>query len=161
MFTVTAQTDTTSVTVNSLQLDSLQISEAERLIDKYSGKISDAFTSGIESVAPMAKNGFEAVVRLQIAKGLGGLLSFALFIFSFLFGFRVIRKDRDRALKEHGHIKYWCSDGPTFKVIQGVVLALMGFIGIVIWLANDFITQSIMQLMAPEWYAIKEIINLF
>lgn len=39
---------------NDVPLDSLSVSEAERIVDKYAGKISDTFETGLSKIAPVA-----------------------------------------------------------------------------------------------------------
>src|SRR5690554_3395803 len=78
-----------SLTAFSMDSDSTQlseqpskISETERIIDKYGGKIAESFNSIVEKITPVAEEGFKLAVRLQIAKGIASLLPLVLFIIS-------------------------------------------------------------------------------
>lgn len=44
------------------------LDKTEQMIDKYGGKIADVFSSAMETAKPAAKEGFRALVMLQITK---------------------------------------------------------------------------------------------
>lgn len=60
-----AESDSSRSQSDVAVFEDLNASEAERIVDKYSGKISDAFSQGVEAVAPTVKEGFVIVVKLQ------------------------------------------------------------------------------------------------
>lgn len=134
-----------------------QVSQAEHLVAKYSTKITDAFTEGIQSVTPMAEDAFEMVVRLQTAKGVGLLLPIPLFFTFLLLLINEIKSVR-KLIKE-GNYHYtspWSENNISMQMILFLILAVIT--GIL-----SFITtyDGILHIMAPEWYAIKEIMGLF
>jgi hypothetical protein len=124
-----------------------QISEAERIIDKYGGQAVEAFNNAVTKVTPMAEQGFEMTVKLQIAKGLVSLLPFIMSIILLIIFYKYPKED-------------WFDDydGPSPRGIVGIVLIVL--ILVFILLAILYTGDGILHLLAPEWYAIKEILNL-
>lgn len=139
------------------QLDSLQepttAQEVERLVDKYGGQAVDAFSNLIENATPMAQEGFKMVVRLQIAKGIGDLLPLFLgAIFWYLFVKEYKRIDENKRNKNYM---------PFDSTNASVWLIASFIISIVCTILAIFTTYlGILHLIAPEWYAIKDILNL-
>jgi len=115
--------------------------ETERIIDKYSDKISQSFEEGLQKVAPVAEQGFEVAVRLQIAKGtvymLGAIMLLTLILMTFFY----------KPLVKYIHE---VSGGSIYGFV------VVSFIPLGILLYN-----GITRLIAPEWFAIKEIIEMF
>lgn len=137
------------------------ISEAERIFDKYSGKIVDGFNSVVEGVTPVAIEGFEIVVKLQIAKGIAFLL---IVIFGFYL-MRIQRLEYKRILDlltpdnvpDHMNGNY----GPYNDYNSTIKLWISTALGIISLVATPFLLfNGIIHLIAPEWFAIKEIFNL-
>lgn len=123
--------------------------QAERIIDKYSGKISDTFNEGIKKITPMAEKGFDVVVRFEIAKGIGLLLPLPICI---TFVFIIISTRRKAKFNDVGD--------PTNG--WGILLIITWVIASVSFIVSIFSVYSgILHLMAPEWYAIKEILEIF
>ena len=133
-----------SINIGFSQNDSIpKITETERIIDKYGGVIIDGFNKTVEQVTPVAEEGFRIAVKLQIAKGVVGILPpFIFIIFAILFV---------RQYKIEDDFSY----NPT-------VLAIAYFIGTFLFFITSCFTinTGITHLIAPEWFAIKEIINL-
>lgn len=141
-----------------------EITETERLVDKYGGQIISKFNDVIKAATPMAKEGFEMVVKLKMAQGFASLIPLSLFfLFSYLFYIEHKRVEsilntpkEDRTIE-----RYEYSYGPmsnynisTFTIIYLIAASLFFVISL-------FTTYTaIMYLLAPEWYAIKEIIQL-
>ena len=65
---------------DSIKTQTPILDKTEHLVDKYSSKIADTFISTMESAKPFVKEGFQTVVMVQIAKGIGYLLPLILFI---------------------------------------------------------------------------------
>ena len=140
-FNTYAQVDSVAESVITTE----NITEAERIIDKYSSKVVDVFNSAVESATPLAEEGFKMVVRLQIAKGFGNLLS-SLFFIVLLITFRKI-KIYDYIIND----KSWSTPAPLLVVL----FIIISFV----WAILD-LYQAIQYFIAPEWFAIKEILNL-
>ena len=140
-FTMVSYADTTSVAT-------LNVSQTERLIDKYGRQAVESFNSLVETTIPLAESGFKMVVRLQIAKGIGGLLPLFLTILSLIIIFTLNKKAE------------WCKySGPqNLNAIMQVVFTILGWLLFMVALMSTY--DAILYLMAPEWYAIKEILNL-
>lgn len=134
-FTTTAQTEET-----------VPITETERIIDKYGGQIVDGFNNMIENVTPYAEEGFNMVVKLQIAKGIGYLLIPLLTIILFIISFKCRSKSD---LDDY--------DPDTYQVLHYITLILGGILFIA---SIPAIYHGILYISVPEWYAIKEILNL-
>lgn len=134
-FTTTAQTEETVV-----------ITETERIIDKYGNKIVDGFNNVIENVTPYAEEGFKMVVKLQIAKGIAYLLIPFLTIILFIISFKCRSKS---------NLDKYNPD--TYQLLHSVTLVLGG----ILFIASIPVTyHGILYISVPEWYAIKEILNL-
>lgn len=143
-------------------ISSLEITEAERIIDKYSGKIANSFNEGINKITPMAEEGFEIAVKLQLAKGIAYMipsLLFIIFIMLFIKEYNDIKKELS---SENIPIYLNENCGPfdegniNPKLIIYLALSVILFI-----IAALSIYDGITHIVAPEWYAIKEIIELF
>lgn len=146
----------------SAQADSVNISTTERLIDKYGGKIAESFNSLVEKATPVAEEGFKLAVRLQIAKGIVNLLPIVIaIIFSILLKKEYMRISTILSQKE---IPYHMdrNNGPFDEDNQTIMLIgyTIGAFGFAI-LALFTTYSGITHLIAPEWYAIKDIIELF
>ena len=141
--------------------DSAQVTQAERIIDKYSGKVYTTITEVVDQLKGPAKEMFDAVVRLEIAKGFGYLLP-VLFMAIFLFLFaqehkrisNILNGDNvpDRFNTNHGPFD---EDNVTPQLIFYLIAASVAFIFAII-----VTYDGLLHLFAPEWYAIKEIIEL-
>jgi hypothetical protein len=141
-FGLYAQNDTTSINITNTQ--------TERVIDKYGGKIADQFNKLIENTTPLAIEGFNIVVKLQIVKGIFNLL-FPIFMvtcwFIFLKYYKIAKNDN-----HHDWI-----DGK-----YGNIALVFLILSIILTLFTPFcLYNGITQLVVPEWFAIKEILNLF
>lgn len=127
------------------------VTETERIVDKYGSKLAESFSEFMEGAKPMAQEGFKVVVRLQIAKGICKLLFIPLSIFCVWLFYRnltyitlVEEKDVDPLDTAYG------------------VLFISGIVGIISIIASVLnISLAIQMILAPEWFAIKEISSLF
>lgn len=122
-----------------------KISETERIIDKYGGKIIEGFNKVVKEVTPYAEEGFRVVVRLEIAKGIYYMVPTLIFLIMCIIFYR--KGIFSWMFKE----KAWDTPMPLFT---GMVLVCIGA-----WAALNF-PDGILHLMAPEWFAIKELIDL-
>ena len=149
-----AQTDSTYVVSEGT------LTETERIIDKYSSNISDAFTNGVEKVLPFAEDAFNMVVKLQIAEGIVRLLPILIFFISF----RLFNTENKRIRKliedEGSRNKY---DNSTFNVPNVTPQMIIYFvITILSGIGTIFLTYGgLVRIIVPEWFAVKEIIHLF
>ena len=124
--------------------------KAERIIDKYTGKISDAFNQGLDKVTPVAKQGFEIAVKLQIAKGLGYMIVPFVTVLLIILGFKFYNKSKTLSKDRY--------NSDFFEVLS-VLCLVLGGIGVIG--SMPAIYHGLLHLIAPEWFAIQEIIHLF
>jgi membrane-associated HD superfamily phosphohydrolase len=122
--------------------------EVERVIDKYGEKIVNGFNGLVESVTPMAIDGFKIVVKLQIAKGFTMLLPL---LFGIIFIILTIITYKRGV---------WCDGEPIDMV---AILSIVLFCVSVIFTFIGFfeLRDAIKYFIAPEWFAIKELVELF
>lgn len=151
---------------NQTTKDSIQESttaqEVERLVDKYGGKIVDGFNHVVEKATPVAEQGFKIAVRLNIAHGIACMLPLV-FLFLFMYWFMEEYNRLDNILKSNDvprnmNYRYgpMYEDNITPKLIMNIIATIIMFILVCI-----FTVEGIKHLIAPEWYAIKDIIDLF
>ena len=156
----------TTLIFSQTPLDTIQkpstSQEVERLVDKYGGKIVDSFNTVVEKSTPVAKEGFYVAVKLNIATGVAHLLPL---LFFFIFGYIFLKEYKriDNILKSDNVPKNMCkSCGPTYEDnITPLLICSLIFTCILFILSCIFTTSGIKHLIAPEWYAIKDIISLF
>lgn len=122
----------------------ITVTEAERIIDKYSEKISNSFNEGIKSITPLAEEGFIIAVRLQYAKAVAGLVPIILFLFSIY----ILYKAKKKKFIDDYH-----------DLTEKVLMTIFSIITLII--SCFTITDTLGMFIAPEWYAIKDIIRLF
>ena len=136
-------------------LDSIpNITETERIIDKYGSKISDGFNKMVEGVVPMAEAGFTMVVKLKFVEGIIMLLPL-LFAIIFLILFKKEYNKLYNEIKDQTYSNVFDEDNITAFII--IYLILFGlFTSIAIFTTYTAITH----IFIPEWFAIKEILNL-
>lgn len=125
-------------------IEALEISETERIIDKYGGKIAESFMNLMDTATPVAKEGFQMVVRLQIAKGIVMLIPIILCTICI-----ILFISAARSMEEDDNFP------------NGAMVIISGIIGVVTLITALFLTgDGILHIIAPEWFAIKEIIAL-
>lgn len=132
--------------ISAQSVDSLRITETERIIDKYSGKIADTFEKGLEKITPIAEDGFKIMVKVQIVKGITGLIPLLCTIILTIIFFVYANKS------EFGR-------DPIFADVMTIIfgfLVILSFVPTVIDTSN-----AVQHLMVPEYYAIQDIINMF
>lgn len=137
-----------SFTITNAQDTTDKITETERIVDKYSDKVVDGFNELIKKVTPVAEDAFEIAVRLQIAEGLARLIPLFMLPLIWLILRNVIKKSK------------WRPNGDAdngYAILQIVlwVILCIDFIAFIITIYG-----AIVRLVAPEWFAIKEILNL-
>ena len=147
------------------QKDSSQtpiLDKTEHLIDKYSVKIAETFVNTIEASKPVAKEAFKTVVMLQIAKGIAYLLPIMAFIIFFVMFISEYNRI-DSILKSENvpsHMNKHCGPMDEDNVTPKIVLSLI--FSCIFMIMSFFCTYSgVVHLIAPKWFAIKEIIGLF
>jgi hypothetical protein len=123
-----------------------QISEAERIIDKYGGQAVEAFNNAVTKVTPLAEEGFNIAVKLQKAKGIGeiamAIIFFIAIIFILIIQIISIKKD-------------WSDDAQAFSIILGGIVQI-----VCLAMGASYLYDGILYLVASEWYAITDILNL-
>jgi len=132
------------------QNDSIpSITETERIIDKYGEKVIEGFEKAVTNVTPMAEDAFAVVVKLQVAKGITRLLPIFFSIFCVWFFYKTLDS-------------YQKSDNKNGEDVRIGAMVISGIIGIISVITAFFVTSTgIQMIIAPEWFAIKEIMNLF
>ena len=140
----------------------IQTTEVERIVDKYSSKIAESFSTFMETAAPLAQEGFIVVVNLQIAKGIVMLLPLLAFIIFMYLSFREYNKTaaelKQENIPEYLNARYGPLDesNVNIKVLGTFILAGITFI-----MACLSTLDGVTHLIAPEWYAILEISKSF
>ena len=138
------------VSLNSFAADTVyvdqpntNVQEVERVVDKYSEKVMHSFSELMEDAAPAAKEGFSWVVKLQKAKAIGLIFLSLIALGILLVGFKMYNSNH--------------SYSEDLEIFAGVML-VVGSIGFFVSLVGLY--HAILFLIAPEWYALKEIIDL-
>lgn len=161
LLTTLLLTQTVFGQVDSTSTESTEILEAERIVDKYGSKIVESFNRLVESITPYAEEGFSMVVKLQVAKGVTFLLPLVGFILCMYLSskeatrIRNILDSNNVPSRMDIHASIFYKDNATVQLILFTILAcVLGIIAI-------FSTVSgILHIVAPEWYAVHEIIEL-
>lgn len=117
--------------------------ETERIIDKYGEKIAIAFEEAIDTATPIAKEGYQIAIKLQVVKGIAELLPLVFtIILWFLF---------NKEYKKVESFEYNGTPWLYFTFVSAIITSLIAL----------FSTYTaVLRLMAPEWYAIKDILDL-
>jgi hypothetical protein len=138
------------------------LDKTEQLVDKYGGKIADAFMNTMESAKPLAKEGFKSVVFLQIAKGVGGMIPAIIFIIAFSMFYSEYDKI-DAVLKSDNVPNHMDSGyGPFGEDNINPKLILTLIASCIFLIVSCFtVYDGLLHLISPKWFAIKEIIELF
>lgn len=130
------------------------ITETERIVDKYGEKLAQGFSTFMETATPMAQEGFKVVVKLQYAKGIAYLL---IPLFAIICWFIFFNKYKQVLINQKEQSK-----DDWINADQGTPTFVFLFISIVLSIASPFTLYSgITHILAPEWFAIKEISTLF
>lgn len=138
------------------------LDKTEHLIDKYGSKIADTFARSLETAKPIAKEAFQSIVYLQIAKGVGLLLPLVFFIVFLI----LLKKEYDKidnilngnSIPEHMNSRKGPLDEDNITPFLIIYLALV-VISLILAIINTY--SGVLHLLAPRWYAFKEIIELF
>lgn len=156
------------------QVDSVTIGETERIIDKYSEKVFSSISGVVESLEAPTKMVFESVVRLQIARGVGLILFTILSIIVVLIGFHrigvgvkllektniIIHKNNLEILEKESVDNSQPALSKDHNSLLELGYAVLG-VGSGLFIISLFsLYYGILYLMAPEWFAIKELIDL-
>ena len=138
------------------------LDKTEQLVDKYSAKIADAFISSIDKATPFVKSTFTSVVYLQVGKGVAYLMP-TFFCLLFLIIFINEYNKLDAILKSDkvptnldSRTGPFCEDNINPKIIISMCFCII--CGII---AIFTIADGIEHLFAPQWFAVKDIIQLF
>jgi hypothetical protein len=138
------------------------VTEFERVFDKYTGKVYDGLNDAVEKVAPHAVEGFKFVVKLQIIKGIGHLIPTFLFIIFFLLLIKEYMRIENLLNQEEvpAHMNKF---GGVLNESNSSFLFVMYLIICIIFFCISCFTlySGILYLFAPEWFALQEILNLF
>ena len=129
---------------------SVQITTAERIIDKYSGKIYDNINDIVSKLEGPAKEVFHYVTMKNFAQGIAGFLPAFLFIILFFPYWINVTKIFNG--KYDGNMDD--DSQATYVMGWGITLLVLGIITLFTF------TDAIMHVIAPEWFAIQDIIGL-
>lgn len=145
LFSITAYTQTETVEI--------PITETERIIDKYSSKVANSFSKFMDTATPMAQEGFAMVVKLKFAEGIAYLtvIPFCLFFWGTFMKYYRLANEYSENSEDH-----WteCKYG-TLSVVM-LVSSCVTTVGLI-----PALYHGLTHVIAPEWYAIKEIAGLF
>jgi len=141
-FVITFASQTIAITA-----DSTNISNAERIIDKYSDKAYTTIVSIADRLEGPAKEVFHYVTMKNFAQGIAGFAPALLFLMLFYYYFPTVKK----MIKEN---KCDADHGAVFVVGWGLALLALGILTI------STFQSSVMHIIAPEWYAIQDIVSL-
>ena len=122
------------------------ITEAERIVDKYGGKISGAISSLADALKVSAEHVYMVLVRQQVAEGISVVLLLVVFIIIAIMFSRNFNKADYKDSQGNRHA--------TMSIILGICTAVLGVILIFI------LPEAIIKLINPEYGAIKEIFEL-
>jgi hypothetical protein len=148
----------------SAQKDTLKVNETmtERIIDKYSDKIINSFNTTIDNVTPIAEKGFTMVVKLKFVQGIAMILPLIFAIIFFILFTKEYNKIQLKCeiLNEKGN-EYIYKKSPFDDGMITPPLIIYLIILIILTIIALLTTYSgITHIIVPEWFAIKEIINL-
>ena len=159
---VTAKIDT--VTANST------VGEVERLVDKYSGKISDVLTSLAQSLKVPADHVYKVFTNQYFYEG---LISTCIFLFFFIMSIIILpifissfrkghhnhykKNDKQRSIYDDIRDNY-TETAKGIGNIFGMVICSLLLIAMVIVLCVN--SDAYMQIANPEFYTIQNIMSL-
>lgn len=138
------------------------LDKTEQLVDKYSAKIADVFMSSIDKATPFVKSTFTSLVYLQICKGIAYLVPtffFLLFLWIFIYQYNKVEKILNSD-KVPNNLRAGYGVFNSYNINPKIIISFILFIlfGIV---SMCTIADGIEHLFAPQWYAVKDIIELF
>lgn len=122
--------------------------EVERIVDKYTNKVWDSFATLVEKASESAKVGFKWVVKLQIAKGIAGLIPLILAIMLWISFKRTYEK---ASVKENFQFHLETEPIMIMKLVTATCISIV---------AATLFYDSVLYLIAPEWFALKDIRDL-
>lgn len=138
------------------------LDKTEQLVDKYGAKIADAFMVSIDKATPFVKSTFASLVYLQIGRGIAYLIPTLLFL---LFVFLLIKEYNllDAVLKSDKIPNYLNGNrGPLHEDNINPKILICVLFSIVFCVASIFtIGAALEHLFAPQWFAVKDIIDMF
>ncbi len=130
----------TSFVVNAqetIKEPEVDITQAERIIDKYSAKVTTAVTNIVTELEKPAKEVFETVVKLQIAKGVFYLLIACFGLFSLVLNIINFSK--------------WIDESEGISIIFLIISAIA--FGLPLY-------WGLLYTFAPKWFAILQLIEV-
>ena len=135
------------------------LDKTEKMIDKYGAKIADGFSTAMEKATPVAKEGFQALVMYQVAHGIGCLVPLVLlFVFIILCTKEykrietILSSDKVPSYMDRHKDPY---DNCTISLLVYTILGILSGV-----LAVFFTYSGIVHILAPKWFAIKDVIDL-
>lgn len=151
-------------TINATQTNTL--TEAERLIDKYGGKVYDVIQGLADQLKVPAEYVYKVYTNQFFASGLIAIIMTSFFL---IFGLTLIVKCvRNYSIgckkfNEEKEKKYTSDDYcETFKGVSQVIGTVLGVIMLLASVIAIIVTgpESLTQMVNPEYYTIKEILSL-
>lgn len=146
-------------TTQQVDVDQLSETEAERIIDKYTGKISVFFENLARDLTPVAEATYKSYVRYlwaDIITGLGSIL-FIIILFSW-FGNLQFKTHKKALESEKGNKWFDGRGGP--RPISCVLYVIAGCTFMASLFLLSFIPQAIRLAISPEIVVAKEVLNL-
>ena len=121
-------------------------SNVEKLVDKYTDKIGAAFEALSQKLEQPVEYVWNAFVKVNFAKGIVQLLFLLCFIISVFIVLRLLKLLKD-------------DDNNEVLIGAFVIAALICAFSLIATFCT--ITEAIPRLIAPEYYALKEVFELF
>lgn len=132
---------------DSINIDTIKISETERIIDKYSGKIGDAIQALADQLEQPVEFVWECVVKQHFLEGIVNFSFIVFFIISLLL---FINSMKTKGWKDN--------DTPNAHGVVSAVFAVASFILLIMTFA--YFGDAITQTFNPEYHAIQDIFDL-
>jgi hypothetical protein len=151
-----------SITVYAEDTIKIKSSETEQIIDKYGNKIVESFNAFANKTLPIAEEGFKIVVKLQIAKGIGNFIPLIIFIVFLI----LLNKEYNKIIEitqGENCPRTMSKNHSPFSEYNASLFLILYVTGVIIFfiISSISIYRATLLLISPEWYAIKEIMNLF
>ena len=138
------------------------LDKTEQLVDKYGAKIADAFMLSIDKATPFVKSTFTSLIYLQIGRGVAYLIPLFLFLFFLYLSINEYNKV-DNILKSDKVPKNLDAVYGVFhenNVNPKIIVSLIFCFAFCIFTCFT-IVDGIEHLFAPQWFAVKDIIDMF
>lgn len=138
----------TAMSIGSYAQDE-QITEAERIVDKYTGKAGDAIKELATALEQPAEHVYAILVRQSLSEGILFTIGGVVLLIA---GFWIIKLSMsvNKVKDSYRDMVY-----PDYKYVLSVSGSLILVLSFIILIASP------LRILNPEYYAIKEIMDVF